>query len=186
MTAPVFLDSQPTKSWEDPTPPNFSARAVHVAAVVLAGLSAGFFFAYEASVIRGLAQVDDLTYVRTFQAINATIRNPMFGIVFLGSFPALLAVNVLHRRFAWSVKRALLGIAPVLYFVGMVITFTGNVVLNNELADVDATSAAAAAEGREAFEDDWNQLDGYRTVAFLGAFVAAASALPLADRGTRK
>lgn len=162
------------------------ASSVHVAAVVLAGLSAGFFFAYEASVIRGLAEVDDLTYVRTFQAINDTIRNPMFGIVFFGSFPALLLANVLRRGTAWSAKRMLLAVAPALYFVGMAITFGGNVVLNDELGDVEASTAAIAAEARGEFEDDWNRLDAYRSIAFLGAFGAAAAALPLADRAPRK
>lgn len=183
MTAPTLTEFQPTQSWEDPTPPKVG---VHVAAVVLAGLSAGFFFAYEASVIRGLAEVDDLTYVHTFQAINATIKNPMFGTVFFGSFPALVLAAVLHRRQAWSPKRLLLTVAPVLYAIGMVITFRGNVVLNNELAVVEPTSVEVAAEARDAFEDDWNRLDGYRSIAFLGAFVAAAAALPLADRTTRK
>ena len=187
MTAPTITEYQPTyqptQGWEDPTPPKMG---VHVGAVVLAGLSAGFFFAYEASVIRGLAEVDDLTYVHTFQAINATIRNPMFGIVFFGSLPALVLARLLHRGTARSPKRLLLTIAPVLYLVGMGITFTGNVVLNDELADVEPSTAAIAATARADFEDDWNRLDGYRSIAFLGAFAAAAAALPLADRAGRK
>lgn len=183
MTTTIPTEIKPKQTWEDPTPPRLGA---HVAAVVLAGLSAGFFFAYEASVIRGLAEVDDLTYVHTFQAINATIRNPMFGIVFFGSFPALLLAAVLQRSQAWTTKRLLLTVAPVLYAVGMIITFTGNVVLNDELAKVEPVSAAVATEARDAFEDDWNRLDGYRSIAFLGAFAAAAAALPLADRSGRK
>jgi len=50
-----------------------------------------------------------VTYVDTFQAINATIRNPYFAIVFFGSLPALVAVSVLNRTsapqarsFAWA------------------------------------------------------------------------------------
>lgn len=183
MTAPTITKPQPTQSWEGSGPPKVG---VHVAAVVLAGLSAGFFFAYEASVIRGLAEVDDLTYVHTFQAINATIKNPMFGTVFFGSFPALVLAAVLHRKQTWSGKRLLLTMAPALYAVGMVITFTGNVVLNDELAVVAPTSVAVATEARDAFEDDWNRLDGYRSIAFLGAFASAAAALPLADRSSRK
>jgi len=72
-----------------------TSQTAHVFATVLTGLSAGFFFAYESSVTRGLAEVDDLTYVQTFQAINATIKNPMFGTVFFGSLPALVLTGLL-------------------------------------------------------------------------------------------
>ena len=58
-------------------------------ATILVGLSAGFFFTYEASVTLGLAEVSDVAYVETFQAINETVRNPAFGIVFFGSIPAM-------------------------------------------------------------------------------------------------
>ena len=163
-----------------------TSQTAHVFATVLTGLSAGFFFAYESSVTRGLAEVDDLTYVQTFQAINATIKNPMFGTVFFGSLPALVLTGLLDRGTIRSPKRLLLTIAPALYLVGMGITFTGNVELNDELAEVEASTAAIAAEARADFEDDWNRLDGYRSIAFLGAFAAAAAALPLADRTGRK
>lgn len=164
-----------------PTP-----QATHVVATVLSGLSAGFFYAYESSVTRGLAELDDIGYVRAFQAINETIQNPLFGLVFFGALPVLLVANALHRERAWSPKRLLLALAPMLYVIGMAITATGNVSLNDELAEVNASDPATAAEAREAFEDDWNRLNGYRTMAFVGSFAAAAAALPLADRTARK
>lgn len=154
-----------------------TARPIHVLATTLTGLSAGFFFAYESSVIRGLADVDDVTYVATFQAINATIRNPMFGLVFFGSLPVAIAAAAINWRASDVTRRILLVAAPLLYIIGMAITFTGNVVLNNELAEVEVTSAAVATQARADFEDDWNRLDGYRSLAFLGGFVALAGSL---------
>lgn len=162
-----------------------TSHTVHVFATVLTGLSAGFFYAYESSVTRALVEVDDLTYVRTFQAINDTIQNPLFGLVFFGSLPALLVASALQREQTWSPKRLLLTLAPVLYVIGMAITVTGNVPLNDELAAVDSSTVVAAAEARDTFEDDWNRLNGYRAIAFFGSFAAMAAALPLADRTTR-
>lgn len=152
---------------------------------MLTGLSAGFFYAYESSVTRGLSEVDDDAYVHTFQAINETIQNPLFGLVFFGALPALLVANALHQQRTWSPKRLLLALAPLLYVVGMAITVTGNVPLNDELAVADPSTAATAFEAREAFEDDWNRLNGYRTIAFVGSFAAVAAALPLAERTAR-
>jgi len=46
----------------------------------------------------GLGEVDDRTYVATFQAINDTIQNPAFGLVFFGAVPALVAALALNWR----------------------------------------------------------------------------------------
>jgi uncharacterized membrane protein len=64
-------------------------RLTLLVATVPAGMTAGCFFAYEVSVTRALADVDDTIYVATFQAINDTIRNAAFGIVFFGTVPAI-------------------------------------------------------------------------------------------------
>lgn len=182
-SAPTTAPTAPT-SWEDPTPKYVEWGRVlpSLGATLLAGLSAGFFYSYESSVTRGLAQVDDLTYVHTFQAVNETIQNPLFGLVFFGSLPALVIAAALRGSQAWTPQRALLVAAPVLYIIGMVITVSGNVSLNDELAQVEPATATIAADARDAFEDDWNRLNAYRTIAFVGAFAASAAALPLAGR----
>lgn len=160
----------------------FTQQVAHLLATLLVGLSAGFFYSYEASVTRGLTEVDDLTYVRTFQSLNETVRNPLFGVVFFGSVPLLLLANVLHRSAPWTTQRWLLAVAPVLYVLGMAITVTGNVQLNEELAEVDVVSAEAdvatiATQARAGFEDEWNRWNGWRTIAFVGSFSAVAAAL---------
>lgn len=157
-------------------------RFAHLLATLLVGLSAGFFYAYESSVTRGLAEVDDRTYVQTFQALNETVRNPLFGVVFFGSLPALVLVNVMLSRQACAVQRRLLLVGLLLYVAGMVITVTGNVALNDELAEVglvaaDADLAWIATDARDDFEADWNRWNGWRTLAFVGSFAAVSAAL---------
>lgn len=153
-----------------------SNRLALMVATVLVGLSAGFFFTYEASVTLGLADVSDVTYVETFQAINDSIRNPAFGIVFFGSVPAIGLALAANWRTAPPIGRGLLVAALPLYLAGLMITGTGNVPLNNDLADVATLTPETAAVARAAFEDDWNRLNLVRSIAVAASFVSLAAA----------
>ena len=81
-------------------------RIALVIATIGAGLAAGFFFAYEASVTLGLAEVDDVTYVETFQAINETVRNFWFAAVFFGTIPATAVALALNWHSGTAVLHA--------------------------------------------------------------------------------
>lgn len=153
-------------------------RVVLLVAVFLTGLSAGFFFTYEASVTRGLAEVDDNTYVATFQAINRTIRNPWFAIVFFGAAPAIAAALVGNWHTS-AVVRWLVGGGLALYLAGIAITGTGNVPLNNNLAELEDINPAAAAQARDDFEADWNRLNLIRTIGVTTSFALLTIALGL-------
>ena len=100
-------------------------RLALMIATILVGLSAGFFFTYEASVTVGLAEVSDVAYVETFQAINDTVQNPAFGIVFFGSIPAIAVAVAANWRTTPSLARVLLVAALPLYLTGLLITGTG-------------------------------------------------------------
>ncbi len=152
-----------------------AVRGVRILATTLAGMSAGFFFTYQISVIRGLAIVDDETYVRTFQAVNATIRSAPFAVVFFGTVPALILALVLHRQASRSI-RGLLTLAVVAAIATVLITFVGNVPLNEELALITNVDPATAADARAAFESDWNRLNLIRTVTSIVAAMAVAAA----------
>lgn len=156
--------------------PSPAARVALLVALVLCGLSAGFFYTYESSVTPGLAGVDDTTYVLTFQSINEAVRNPGFGIVFFGSVPAIAMAVAVSWRATQGVPRALMAAALPLYVAGMAVTVTGNVGLNDDLAEVTPVTPAAAAEARDDFEDDWNRLNLLRALAFGASFAALAAA----------
>jgi uncharacterized membrane protein len=148
-------------------------RAATAVAVIGTGLAAGFFYTYQVSVTRGLARVDDQTYVATFQAINATIRNALFGLVFFGTIPSLfVALGAHHRirsRARWLVLAGLGG-----YLGAIAVTMFGNVALNNQLATADATTTAVLT--RAEFEHSWNQLNLARTLLAFAAFVFLVAA----------
>ncbi|WHM40771.1 hypothetical protein [Streptomyces sp. BPTC-684] len=67
------------------------------AAALAMGLMAGLFFAFDVSVMPGLAKADDRTYATAMQNFNSVIDSSgLFGLVFVGT----LAVT------AWVVFRA--------------------------------------------------------------------------------
>ncbi|MDY7101468.1 MAG: anthrone oxygenase family protein [Actinomycetota bacterium] len=140
-------------------------RTALALATVLAGLSAGFFFTYQASVVRALATLDDQTYVTTFQAINETVGNPAFAVVFFGTPPATAAALLLHR--GDHRRRVLLGAGLALVVSVVAITALVNVPLNDDLATVEATVAADATTARAEFEDPWNRANLARAVASI-------------------
>lgn len=138
-------------------------------ATVLSGLSAGFFFAYQFSVTRGLAEIDDRAYIDTFQAINRTVINPWFAIVFFGAIGAIVSALIANWR-ADRPVRFLVAAAAVLYVLGAAVTGAGNVPLNETLAGYTDPTPAAAAHARADFETDWNRYNLIRTTAFTSSF----------------
>lgn len=150
------------------------ARGTIAVATLLVGLSAGFFFTYQVSVTRGLAEVDDIAYVTTFQAINDTVRNAWFAVVFFGSVPAIAAAAVANWRGGGARRWLVCGALP-LYVAGLAVTATKNVPLNDELAEARPIPAAAA-KARTDFEDDWNRFNLVRTMAIGASFATLVAA----------
>ena len=155
-----------------------------VAAATTAALIAGFFYAYSASVNRGLGRLDDGAYVAAMQAINDTVRNPVFALSFFGALLVLPSAALLHapRR---SPRAVLLGAAAALYLVGgFGVTFAFNVPLNDELALLDLASASGAevADARADYEQTWNAWNAVRTVASTLALMCVAGAALASDR----
>lgn len=145
-------------------------------ATLLLGLGAGFFFTYQASVTPALTEVDDDSYVLTFQAINSTIQNPAFGMVFFGSIAATGLLVVQSWMARSGTQRLLVGAALGFYAICVVITATGNVPLNDELEAVGAVTGVEAKAAREAFESQWNRLNLWRTLTSTSGFACLTAA----------
>lgn len=158
-------------------------RLTLLLATVLTGMSAGFFFTYEASVTLALGDVGDAAYVETFQAINRTVRNPAFGIVFFGSVPAIALALVANWSTAGRLPRILMVTALPFYLAGVLVTGTGNVPLNEELASVELSSPDVAGAARAEFENEWNDLNLIRSLAIGASFISlVGSGILLAEQ----
>jgi uncharacterized membrane protein len=147
------------------------------AATVTSGLLAGFYYSYACSVMPGLADTDDRTFVEAMQRINDAVENPVFFLSFLGA-PVLTGIGevLLWRSGSRRAARWVAG-GLALSAVAFVATVAINVPLNDELARAgNPNRIADLAHVRERFEGRWVAWNIVRTVASttsLGCLVRA-------------
>jgi uncharacterized membrane protein len=153
-------------------------------ATILTGLTAGVFSLYAHTIMRGLGQLDDRTFVGAFQAIDRAIINPLFMLTFFGGLVAsVVAAAASFRGQDGSIRPWILA-AAILYVAVVIITLAVNVPLNDALkaaGDPDQIPdlAAARADFHEARWVAWNVV---RTIATIVAFGCLAWALVLQGR----
>ena len=147
-------------------------------ATLTTGLIAGFFYAYTCSVTLGTARLDDAQYIAAMQAINATVRNPLFAFSFFGALLSLglaAAVSIAHER---SLRTWLVVLAFLTYALGgFALTLGISVPLNEELARVPLDGPAQVlADARRDYEAPWNTWNAVRTVCSVAAFLCLIAA----------
>lgn len=155
------------------------ATALLVAATVLAALSAGFFYTWSFTVMRGLDAAGGASAIAAMNGVNSTIQNAWFAPVFFG--PALLtaasaaALFIAGRPLAASLALA----AFVLYGAGVVaVTLAVNVPMNTALLEAPIPTDPEAADAAwRAYSERWTLYNHVRTGASLGAFLALLAAL---------
>jgi len=151
---------------------------VLLAAILITGLSAGFFYAWQVSVIPGTRRIADPAYLETMQSINRAILNPWFFLIFMGS-PVLLGISTIQHYGSGNSFWLLLS-ATVIYAVGTFgVTAAGNVPLNDMLDALDLSTLGEQEmrSFRQKYEGRWNRLHLIRTVFAVIAFLL--SLLPL-------
>jgi uncharacterized membrane protein len=146
---------------------------VLILSILFTGLTAGLCFTWSNAVTPGLGLLDDLGFLKAFQAINRAIINPSFLIVFMGpSF--LLFVNAFICKNTNQFTFTSYLVAAVLFFIGVgLVTIFKNVPLN-EILDktvLETASNAELAELRKTFEQPWNHWHMIRTVCSFTSFV---------------
>ena len=147
-------------------------------AILSTGLIGGLLFGWMVSVIPGLKDVGDSTYVSTMQSINVRIVNPAFIIPFMLTPVLLAGAGVLEFRAGNERRGWLLGTAAVTYLLGVLaVTIGGNIPLNDALDvfDLDGATATQTAERRLGYEGPWNRWHTVRTLASGVAFALATS-----------
>jgi uncharacterized membrane protein len=144
-----------------------------LAAAVVAGLQAGTYFTWATGVMPGLARVDDRTFVDAVQQMNVAIVNPVFIATFLGA-PVLAgaaAVFAGPQARPWAIAATVLAVGT------LVISFAGNIPLNDALAaagPVDKIKDLAVV--RADFESLWVKLNIGRCLTSAGALACLAMA----------
>ena len=146
---------------------------------VFSGLMSGLFYAWSISVTPGLAKIDDISYLKAFQAMNRAILNPIFFIPFFGLVILLPVLSYssfqasINGQFWFTIS------AAVLYFVGIMgVTIGGNLPLNNalEALRVESMTSEQMEVFRKGFESKWNRLNHIRTISSAITFLLLATA----------
>ncbi len=145
---------------------------VLILGVLFTGLTAGLCFTWSNAITPGIGRLDDLDFLKSFQAMNRVIINPSFIIVFFSPV-VLLSLNAFLHRNTNSTTFWSFTLAAVLFFIGIGwITVFRNVPLNNILENsvLESLSTIELSELRTRFEKPWNRWHIQRTVASFTAF----------------
>jgi uncharacterized membrane protein len=161
--------------------------AALVLATMTMGLISGAFALYAHTVMPGLGDTDDRTFVTAFQELDRSIINPWFmagGFVGALVFTALAAG--LHIGGAGRAVLPWIVAALVLYLVAVVITLGVNVPANDDIkAAGDPDQIANLAAVRDDFDEtSWARWNLVRTVTSVAAFGCLAWALVRHGRAT--
>ncbi|MET9774598.1 DUF1772 domain-containing protein [Streptomyces sp. NPDC006367] len=156
---------------------------LHLVSVVLLGLMAGLFFAYDISVMPGLAGTDDRTYVAAMQQFNAEIDgNGLFALVFLGALLAAGAAAFLEFRRGHRGVALWAGLAAVLYLAVLILTVGVEIPLNDRLAGLGDPAEVRDFSLVDTFEGTWAAVNIVRTLLSTAALGCAAYAARLHGR----
>lgn len=150
-----------------------------VIAALGAGLMGGFFFAFSNLVMASLGRLAPDAGITAMQTINVVVQNPVFFIGFFGTAAFSLALAVVAVMNLANPGMVMLLVASLLYLVCIIaVTVAFNVPMNEALAQMDATSAAAAGYWAE-YLQRWTMWNHIRTIGGLassGVFILAARA----------
>jgi uncharacterized membrane protein len=164
---------------------NLSESAALVAATIAMGLASGLFYTFACSVMIGLGQADDRTFVEAMQRINVAILNLWFAAGFGGAFVLTVIAAALSLRADGRPTLPWIVAALILYVGTLAITFFINVPLNDQLAAAgEPDHIADLGAVRQRFEGRWVRWNIVRALTATAAFGCLTWALVLHGRGT--
>ncbi|MEU2249337.1 DUF1772 domain-containing protein [Streptomyces sp. NPDC019224] len=163
--------------------PSKAAGRLHMVSVLTLGLMAGLFFAYDVSVMPGLAKTDDRTYVAAMQQFNAEIDgNGLFALIFMGAILAAGLAAFLEFRRGHKTIALWAGLAAVLYLAVLMLTMGVEIPLNTQLADLGDPAKVHDFALVDKFKGTWETVNICRTLLTTAALGCAAYAARLHGR----
>ncbi|MBL8046336.1 MAG: DUF1772 domain-containing protein [Anaerolineales bacterium] len=145
--------------------------------IIGCGLMAGIFFTFSNFAIPALNQAKPANAVSVMQAINLTIVNPLFLLIFLGT-PLASGILIISALANWQTPQSGWVVAgSLIYLLGCLgVTVAFNIPLNNQLAQVSVQPAEAEAAWRN-YAVGWTRWNHIRTISAVLALVLFTLAL---------
>lgn len=155
------------------------ASVTLIAGTLFSGAIFGFFYAWVCSTMWGLDSTDPRIAIAAMQAMNESVRNPVFFPAFFLTPVVLAAASGLAF---WERRRRsaiLAGAAGLVYLLGgLLLTTTLNVPLNDALgASLVPTDLGAAEVMWREYSSTWQSYNQIRTVLSGVALTLSAIAL---------
>ncbi|NRB61405.1 MAG: DUF1772 domain-containing protein [Winogradskyella sp.] len=144
---------------------------VLILSILFTGLTAGLCFTWFNAVTPGIGRLDNLSFLKAFQAMNRAIINSQFMIIFMGPTILLFVNAVLFRTNNTTFWLFL--IAAIIFFIGIgLLTVFGNVPLNEMLdnSNLESLSKLELQTLRNKFENPWNRWHTLRTASSITSF----------------
>ncbi len=136
--------------------------------LVLSATVLGILALYSHTIMPGLRKVDDPTFVKSFQAIDGQIINPIFMLQFF--LPLLILGAAAYYGYKHHLVEAkYIYVALTCYFLAVIITMAVNVPLNDGIKKLgEVTTSEAATQARSQFQEaKWLLFNHIRTVLTL-------------------
>lgn len=126
----------------------------------------GFFYAWVCSTMWGLDATDPRVAITAMQAMNASVRNPVFFPAFFLTPVTLALTAFIAARESRTKAAFLFTTSAAIYFAGaLLVTAMVNVPMNEALAQVTVpTDSAAAADIWKAYSTPWQFWNTLRTL----------------------
>ncbi|MEQ8479642.1 MAG: DUF1772 domain-containing protein [Hoeflea sp.] len=143
------------------------ARSLALVALMMTAAIFGFFYAWICSTLWGLDTLQPAHAIKAMQAMNESVRNPVFFPAFFLTPVALGAASVAAWRACQTGPARLFAIAAAIYLVGGIgVTAIVNVPMNHALSTIDSSAAAETGEEIwQTFSGRWQFWNTVRTGA---------------------
>tara|TARA_Y100000385_G_C12934201_1_gene568127 strand:- start:380 stop:862 length:483 start_codon:yes stop_codon:yes gene_type:complete len=147
---------------------------INVISIISTGMMAGIFFTWTNAVKPGIGKLDNLSYLKAFQAMNRVILNAIFYCLFMMPLITLIILSYnsfdLQKLYVFDLLIA----STVIYFIGVILTtIIGNIPLNEMLdkSDLKRLDQQHLMTLRKKIETRWNRFNYVRTVSSFLSFL---------------
>ncbi|WP_375566440.1 DUF1772 domain-containing protein [Oceaniradius stylonematis] len=148
-------------------------RTAPMAPILMLGLMAGFFYAFSVCVMTGLDAISPDKAIAAMQAINASVRNPVFFVTFFLTPVFAVGASVLAFAIGDTRSGLFMAAAAGIYVMAAVVpTALVNVPMNEALAAIDPAGVDAAAVWSN-YSARWTFWNTVRTLTTTAALAIA-------------
>jgi uncharacterized membrane protein len=145
------------------------------------GLMGGLLFAFSSTVMPALGRIPDAQGIKGMQAMNQSILNPLFRLLFIATSGSCVALVVdgLSSGSGHDSRRVT---GAAIYLLGfLAVTIAIHLPLNRRLDAVDPSDPASSTAWRR-FRTRWTVFNHIRTLAAVAACVLLTTA-PVVSHG---